>query len=131
MRQVPVPLGLAWLGLACHDAIKQNIHAAVTHPGEAVLHMVAAALAIRLPETDRAAVQSLAVDAMRWLQEGMLVCCGLRAAGCGLRAAGCGLRAAALGVRRVESANPRLTVLEDRLFFDSCLRKPGKRLRLI
>ena len=85
-------LGLAWLGLACHDAIKQNIHAAVTHPGEAVLHMVAAALAIRLPETDRAAVQSLAVDAMRWLQKGMLVRCGLRAAGCGLRAAGCGLR---------------------------------------
>jgi hypothetical protein len=49
-------------GLAYRDAIKQTIHAVVTHPDEEALHVIARAVGARVPEPDRAAVHSLIVE---------------------------------------------------------------------
>ena len=64
--------------LAYRDVIKQTIHAVVTHPDEDALHAIAQAVAARVPEPDRAAVQSLTVDELRRLHEGVLARYGLR-----------------------------------------------------
>lgn len=64
--------------LAYRDVIKQTLHAVVTRPDEDALHVIAAAVATRVPEADRAAVQSLIVDELRRLHEGVLARYGLR-----------------------------------------------------
>ena len=64
--------------LAYRDVIKQTIHAVVTHPDEDALHAIAQAVAERVPGPDRAAVQSLTVDELRRLHEGVLARYGLR-----------------------------------------------------
>ncbi len=64
--------------LAYRDVIKQTIHAVVTQPDEDALHIIAQAVVARVPEPDRAAVQSLIVDELRRLHEGVLARYGLR-----------------------------------------------------
>ncbi|MEO5797189.1 MAG: Fic family protein [Rhodoferax sp.] len=64
--------------LAYRDVIKQTLHAVVTHPGEAALARITQAVATRVPEPDRAAVQALVVDELRRLHEGVLARYGLR-----------------------------------------------------
>ncbi|MDP3228047.1 MAG: hypothetical protein Q8N13_08715 [Acidovorax sp.] len=64
--------------LAYPDLIKQTIHAVVTRPGEDALHAIAQAVTARVPEPDGAAVQSLIVDELRRLHEGVLARYGLR-----------------------------------------------------
>ena len=58
--------------------IKQTIHAVVTHPGDDALNLITQAVALHVPEPDRAAVQSLTVDELRRLHEGVLARYGLR-----------------------------------------------------
>ena len=64
--------------LAYRDVIKQTIHAVVMLPGDDALSVIAQAVAERVPEPDRAAVQSLIVDELRRLHEGVLARYGLR-----------------------------------------------------
>ena len=64
--------------LAYRDVIKQTIHAVVSNPGDDALSGIAHAVAARVPEPDRAAVQSLIVDELRRLHEGVLARYGLR-----------------------------------------------------
>ena len=64
--------------LTYRDVIKQTIHAVVTHPDDDALSLIAQAVAVRVPEPDRAAVQSLIVDELRRLHEGVLARYGLR-----------------------------------------------------
>jgi fido (protein-threonine AMPylation protein) len=64
--------------LAYRDVIKQTIQAVVTHPGGDVLTLIDDCVAKRVPEPDRAAVQSLIVDELRRLHEGVLARYGLR-----------------------------------------------------
>jgi fido (protein-threonine AMPylation protein) len=64
--------------LAYRDVIKQAIHAVVTHPGDDALSLIAQAVTAHVPEPDRAAVQSLIVDELRRLHEGVLARYGLR-----------------------------------------------------
>lgn len=64
--------------LAYRDAIKQTIHAVVTHPQDEALIVIAHAVADRVPEPDRTAVQSVIVDELRRLHEGVLARYGLR-----------------------------------------------------
>lgn len=66
------------LRLAYRDVIKQTIHSVVTCPAEDALHAIAQAVAARVPEPDGAAVQSLIVDELRRLHEGVLARYGLR-----------------------------------------------------
>ena len=64
--------------LAYRDVIKQTIHAVVTQPEGDALGLIAQAVAAHVPEPDRAAVQSLMVDELRRLHEGVLARYGLR-----------------------------------------------------
>ena len=64
--------------LAYRDVIKQTIHAVVTQAQEEALHVIAHAVAARVPEPDRAAVQAVIVDELRRLHEGVLARYGLR-----------------------------------------------------
>jgi len=64
--------------LPYRDAIKQTIHAVVTHPDEEALHAIAQAVAARVPEPDRAAMHSLIAEELRRLHEGASAGCGLR-----------------------------------------------------
>lgn len=64
--------------LAYPDLLKQTTQAVVTRSGEDALHVIAQAIAARVPEPDVAAVQSLMVDELRCLREGVLVPYGLR-----------------------------------------------------
>ena len=64
--------------LAYRDVIKQIIHEVVSNPGGDALSLIAQAVAARVPEPDRAAVQSLIVDELRRLHEGVLARYGLR-----------------------------------------------------
>ena len=66
--------------LAYRDVIKQTIHAVVTHAQEEALSVIAHAVAARVPEPDRAAVQAVIVDELRRLHEGVLARYGLRPA---------------------------------------------------
>ena len=64
--------------LAYRDVIKQTIHAVVTHPGDDALSFITQTVALHVPAPDRAAVQSLTVDELRRLHEGVLARYGLR-----------------------------------------------------
>lgn len=64
--------------LAYRDVIKQTVHAVVTHPADGTLNLIAQTVAARVPKPDRAAVQSLIVDELRRLHEGVLARYGLR-----------------------------------------------------
>ena len=64
--------------LAYRDVIKQTIYAVVSNPGNDALSGINQAVAARVPEPDRAAVQSLIVDELRRLHEGVLARYGLR-----------------------------------------------------
>ena len=64
--------------LAYPDLIKQTIHTVVTRLGQDALHAIAHAVAAQLPEPGGAAVQSLIVDELRRLHEGVLAPYGLR-----------------------------------------------------
>ncbi len=66
------------LRLAYPDLLKQTTHAVVTRPEEDALHAIAHVVAARVPEPDGAAVQSLIVDELRRLHEGVLARYGLR-----------------------------------------------------
>ena len=66
------------LRLAYRDVIKQAIHAVVTHAQDEALTVIAHAVADRVPEPDRAAVQAVIVDELRRLHEGVLARYGLR-----------------------------------------------------
>ena len=63
--------------LAYRDAIKQTIHAVVTHAQDDALTVIARAVDARVPEPDRAAVQAAIVDELRRLHEGVLARYGL------------------------------------------------------
>jgi fido (protein-threonine AMPylation protein) len=64
--------------LAYRDVIKQTIHAVVTRTQEEALSVIAHAVAARVPEPDRAAVQAVIVGELRRLHEGVLARYGLR-----------------------------------------------------
>ncbi len=64
--------------LAYRDVVKQTIHAVVTHAQDEALTVIAHAVADRVPEPDRAAVQAVIVDELRRLHEGVLARYGLR-----------------------------------------------------
>ncbi|CAN7618300.1 Fic family protein [Acidovorax sp. LjRoot129] len=64
--------------LAYRDVIKQTVHAVVMRPGEDAMPLVTQAVAVRVPEPDRAAVLSITVDELRRLHEGVLARYGLR-----------------------------------------------------
>lgn len=64
--------------LAYRDVIKQTLHAVVTHPVDDALTVIAQAVTARVPEPDRTAVQSLIVEELRRLHEGVLARYGLR-----------------------------------------------------
>ena len=66
------------LRLAYRDVIKQTVHAVVTHAQDEALTVIAHAVADRVPEPDRAAVQAVIVDELRRLHEGVLARYGLR-----------------------------------------------------
>ena len=64
--------------LAYRDTIKQTVHAVVTQAQDEALAVIAHAVAARVPEPDRAGVQSVIVDELRRLHEGVLARYGLR-----------------------------------------------------
>jgi len=64
--------------LAYRDVIKQTIYAVVTHLGGDAFRLIADSVAKRVPEPDRAAVQSLILEELRRLHEGVLARYGLR-----------------------------------------------------
>ncbi len=64
--------------LAYRDVIKQTIHAVVTHAQGDALTVISHAVAAHVPAPDRAAVQSVIVDELRRLHEGVLARYGLR-----------------------------------------------------
>ena len=64
--------------LAYRDVVKQTIHAVVTHAQDEALTVIAHAVADRVPEPDRAAVQAVIADELRRLHEGVLARYGLR-----------------------------------------------------
>ena len=66
------------LRLTYRDVIKQTVHAVVTHAQDEALTVIAHAVADRVPEPDRAAVQAVIVDELRRLHEGVLARYGLR-----------------------------------------------------
>lgn len=63
----PDPLRLAWRQL-----IKDTVHGVVTRPGADAVGLVEQAVAIHVPEPERAAVQALILDELRRLHEGVL-----------------------------------------------------------
>lgn len=71
----PDPLRLAW-----RDVIKQTIHEVITHAEQDPLTCIQQAVAERVPEDERQAVQALIVDELRRLHEGVLARYGLRPA---------------------------------------------------
>jgi len=64
--------------LAYRDVIKQTIRDVVTRPGDDALTLIAQAVAGHVPEADHNAVQSLIVEELRRLHEGVLARYGLR-----------------------------------------------------
>lgn len=64
--------------LAYREVIKQTVYSVVTHPAEDALRLIAHTMIERVPKPDRAAVQSLIVDELRRLHEGVLARYGLR-----------------------------------------------------
>lgn len=64
--------------LAYRDVIKQTIHDVVTRPGDDALNVIAQGVAAHVPEADHSAVQSLIVEELRRLHEGVLARYGLR-----------------------------------------------------
>ncbi len=64
--------------LAYRDVIKQTIHAVVRHAQDEALTVISHAVAARVPAPDRPAVQSVIVDELRRLHEGVLARYGLR-----------------------------------------------------
>jgi Fic family protein len=69
----PDPLRLAW-----RDVIKQTIREVITQPGLDPLSCVQRAVAERVSQGERAAVQALIVEELRRLHEGVLARYGLR-----------------------------------------------------
>jgi Fic family protein len=68
----PDPIRLAW-----RELIKQAIHAVVTQPEQDALFVIQQAV-VYVPEVEREAVQSLIVEELRRLHEGVLARYGLR-----------------------------------------------------
>jgi len=69
----PDPLRLAW-----RDFIKQTIRNVVTHPGREPMAQIQQAVAEHVPEEERDSVQSLIIEELRRLHEGVLARYGLR-----------------------------------------------------
>ncbi|HJV86951.1 MAG TPA: Fic family protein [Noviherbaspirillum sp.] len=69
----PDPLRLAW-----RELIKQTIHAVVTQPDHEPLDIIRQAIIGRVPEVERDSVQSLIVEELRRIHEGVLARYGVR-----------------------------------------------------
>ncbi len=70
----PDPIRLAYRNL-----IKQIIRSVVTHPGDDVLTAIEQGVTAQVAEVDRSAVQSLIIEELRRLHEGVLARYGVRA----------------------------------------------------
>lgn len=64
--------------LTYREVIKPTIHTVVTHPDKDAMALIAQAVAEKVPAPDRAAVQSLIVEELSRLHEGVLARYGLR-----------------------------------------------------
>ena len=64
--------------LAYRDVVRQTLREVVIRPDNDALTRIAQDVAARVPEVDRSAVQSLIVEELRRLHEGVLARYGLR-----------------------------------------------------